>query len=121
VAENTQNHERVCLLGGLNDGRPYLRGQNSLKQLNVELRHRRMTSMTPLVCFVVSASYNLQGRLKKRGHCLTACNFINVDQIHTEFGRDRGNFIVNVKSIYLNQLLENKMTPSNVFFYCITN
>jgi len=34
-------------------------------------------------------------------HCFTDCNCITVDQIHTKFSRNHGNFIVNLKSQFI--------------------
>jgi len=51
-----------------------------------------------LACVVVSKCI---GQGQTTVDCFTACNCITVDQIHTKFSRNHGNFIVNVKSQFI--------------------
>ena len=51
-----------------------------------------------LACVVVSKCI---GQGQTTVHRFTACNCITVDQIHTKFSRNQGNFIVNVKSQFI--------------------
>jgi len=48
------------------------------------------------VSSTVHLRMQMQGRPKKRGHCSTAYNFRNIDQIGTKFGRNQRYIILNI-------------------------